>query len=76
MGTGLKYVGHFRDLEVYRKQRVLARRIIELTELSTLYEEIGRMLGSMIQKANTFAGSDHLLGEDEFPYLETPVADN
>ena len=141
MGTGLAYVKHFRDLEVYKKQRLLARRVFGLSksfprdeqfsltdqmrrssrsvgaqiaeawakrlypkhfiskltdadgeqletqhwlieatdcgylnpeqsaELQSLCVEIGRMLGSMIQKANSFTGQDHLLKEAEAEYL-------
>lgn len=34
-------------------------------------EELGRMLGSMSQKANSFAGSPDHLQEDGIPYLPT-----
>ncbi|MCA1962798.1 MAG: four helix bundle protein [Prosthecobacter sp.] len=39
------------------------------TELTQLCESIGRMLGSMIRKADTFTGNDFLLREDTPEYL-------
>jgi four helix bundle protein len=45
----------------------------EAEQLLSLCEEIGRMLGSMIQKAESFAAHDYLLREDP-PYL--PLADD
>jgi four helix bundle protein len=37
--------------------------------LLALCEEIGRMLGAMMRKADSFASSDHMLREDPAPYL-------
>ena len=37
--------------------------------LNLMYESIGRMLGRMMAKADSFTGSDHLLKEGEIPYL-------
>lgn len=33
MGTQLEYVKHFKDLEVYRRQRVLAQEVFSFTKL-------------------------------------------
>jgi four helix bundle protein len=38
-------------------------------QLLGLCEEVGRMLGSMMRKAETFASSDYMLHEDPAPYL-------
>ena len=154
MKSQLEYVTHFKDLEVYRRQRTLAREVFALSKrfpreeqhsltdqvrkssrsigaqiaeswakrlypkhfiskltdadaeqletqhwlieaqdcgylsepdtkkLLGLCEEIGRMLGSMIQKANSFT-HDSTLREEPLPYLtydasqaETPTALN
>ncbi|MAS91902.1 MAG: four helix bundle protein [Verrucomicrobiales bacterium] len=40
-------------------------------DLATLCTEIGRMLGAMIKKADTFAKPDYKLQEEELPYLPT-----
>jgi four helix bundle protein len=141
MKPALNYVAHFKELEVYKRQRELARAVFQisnsfpaaerysltdqlrrasrsigaqiaeawakrlypkhfisklsdadaeqmetqhwLTEandcrylheadfrrLLGLCEEIGRMLGSMIQKADSFSSRDSILREDELPYL-------
>lgn len=42
------------------------------TELTNLCESIGRMLGSMIAKADSFTGPDHLVKEDSIEYLSSP----
>jgi four helix bundle protein len=145
MGTQLSYVKHFKDLEVYRRQRELAKSVFTLTrsfprdeqfsltdqlrrasrsigaqiaeawakrlypkhfvskltdadgeQLETqhwvieagdcgyigqadsarllgLCEEIGRMIGSMIHKAESFSSHDYTLREEPPPYL---VADH
>jgi four helix bundle protein len=139
-----KYVEHFRDLEVYKKQRFLARKVFRLSksfpkeekysltdqirrssrpvgaqiaeawgkrlypkhfiskltdadgeqletqhwlieaydceyisredqeELTKVCEEIGKMLGSMIRKANSFTSSSYTLKEEPPPYLASP----
>jgi four helix bundle protein len=136
MGTQLEYVQHFRDLQVYKRQRELSRLVFGLTKrfpaeerysltdqirrssrsigaqiaeawgkrrypkhfvskltdadgeqletqhwaieavdahyldkasfdsLIDLCGEIGRMLNSMIQKADSFSGHDEMLGEE------------
>lgn len=141
MGTQLKYVKHFKDLEVYKRQRELAKEVFALTQcfpveekysltdqirrssrsigaqiaeawakrlyprhfiskltdadgeqletqhwlieasdcgyldgtrgqrLTGLCEEIGRMLGSMIHKAESFSGQDCVLREEPPAYL-------
>ena len=141
MGTQLEYVRHFKDLEVYRRQRTLAKEVFVLTKrfpreeqfsltdqvrrasrsigaqiaeawakrlypkhfvskltdadgeqletqhwlieagdcgylrepdskrLLGLAEEIGRMLGSMIRKAESFASQDYSLRKGPPPYL-------
>jgi four helix bundle protein len=141
MGTQLEYVKHFKDLEVYRRQRTLAKEVFVLTNrfpreeqfsltdqvrrasrsigaqiaeawakrlypkhfasklpdadgeqmetqhwlieaadcnylteadslrLLGLCQEIGRMLGSMIHKAESFASHDYTLREELPPYL-------
>jgi four helix bundle protein len=141
MGTQLEYVRHFKDLEVYRRQRVLAKEVFVLTKrfpreeqfsltdqlrrasrsigaqiaeawakrlypkhflskltdadgeqletqhwlieardcdyigdadserLLGLCEEIGRMLGSMMRKAESFSSHDYSLREEPPPYL-------
>lgn len=137
----LGYVRHFKDLEVYKRQRLLAREVFALSKrfpreeqysltdqvrrsphsigaqiaeawakrlypkhfvsklsdadgeqmetqhwlleaedcnylaepdskrLLGLCEEIGRMLGSMIRKAESFSSQDYTLHEEEPPYL-------
>lgn len=141
MSTQLKYIQHFKDLEVYKRQRELAKTVFELTRsfpreeqfslsdqlrrssrsigaqiaeawakrlypkhfvsklsdadgeqmetqhwlieaadcaylneadskyLLCLCEEIGRMLGSMMRKAESFASHDYNLREEPPPYL-------
>ena len=141
MSSQLNYVRHFRELEVYKKQRMLAKDVFVLTKefpreeqyamtdqlrrsarsvggqiaeawakrlypkhfiskltdadgeqmetqhwlieagdcaylgqvdtkrLLDLCEEIGRMLGSMMRKAESFASSDYSFREDPAPYL-------
>ena len=141
MGTQLEYVRHFKDLEVYKRQRELSLQVFKLTRtfpaderfsltdqlrraarsigaqiaeswakrlyprhfitkltdadaeqmesqhwlmeaeacgyavpadagrLIGLCEEIGRMLGSMIRKAEKFASSEYTLHEVPPPYL-------
>jgi four helix bundle protein len=141
MAAQLEYVKHFKDLEVYRRQRTLAKEVFVLTKrfpheeqfsltdqvrraarsivaqiadawanrlypkhfvtklrdadgeqmeakhwlieaadcnylteadslrLLGLCEEIGRMLGSMIHKAESFASHDYTLREEPPPYL-------
>lgn len=141
MGTQLEYVKHFKELEVYKKQRMLSREVFTLSKgfpteekysltdqlrrasrsvgaqideawAKRLYpkhfvsklsdadgeqmesqhwvieaqdcgyvrasdcqrllgycEEIGRMLGAMIRKAETFSSSDYLLREEPPSYL-------
>lgn len=141
MGTQLEYVRHFKDLEVYRRQRVLAQEIFSLskqfprdeqfsltdqlrrasrsvgaqiaeawakrlypkhfvskltdadaeqmetqhwlieagdcgyireadsTRLMGHWEEIGRMIGSMIRKAESFASHNYILHDEPLPYL-------
>ena len=141
MTTQLKYVRHFKDLEVYQRQRTLAKEVFVLSKrfpreeqfsltdqvrrasrsigaqiaeawakrfypkhfvskltdadgeqmetqhwlieaadckylteadslrLLGLCEEIGRMLGSMIRKAESFASHDYTLREEPPPYL-------
>ena len=143
MGTHLEYVKHFKDLEVYRRQRTLAKEVFVLTKrfpreeqfsltdqvrrasrsigaqiaeawakrlypkhfvskltdadveqletqhwlieardcdyiddpdsqrLLALCEEIGRMLGSMMRKAESFSSHDYSLREEPPPYLVT-----
>jgi four helix bundle protein len=145
MGMQLEYVKHFRDLEVYRRQRVLAQEIFSLskqfprdeqfsltdqlrrasrsvgaqiaeawakrlypkhfvskltdadaeqmetqhwlieaadcgyireadsTRLMGHCEELGRMIGSMIRKAESFASHNYTLRDESPPYL---VADD
>jgi four helix bundle protein len=139
--SALNYVRHFRELEVYKKQRELAKAVFVVTKgfpreeqyamtdqlrrasrsvgaqiaeawakrfypkhfvskltdadgeqmetqhwlieagdctylsdaearrLLSMCEEIGRMLGSMMRKAESFASSDYVLHEDPAPYL-------
>jgi len=141
MGTQLEYVRHFKDLEVYRRQRTLAQEVFLFTKrfpreeqfsltdqlrrasrsigaqiaeawAKRLYpkhfvskltgadgeqmetqhwlieaidcgyigeadsrrllshcEEIGRMLGSMMRKAESFASHNYTLSEEPPPYL-------
>lgn len=141
MGTQLEYVKHFKELKVYKRQRILSREVFTLSKgfpveerysltdqlrrasrsvgaqiaeawAKRLYpkhfvsklsdadgeqmesqhwlmeaqdcgyvgttdsqrllgycEEIGRMLGSMIRKADSFSSSDYSLREDPPPYL-------
>lgn len=141
MTTQLEYVRHFKDLEVYKRQRMLAMEVFGLSKtfpreeqysltdqlrrssrsigaqiaeawakrlypkhfvskltdadgeqletqhwlmeagdcnyltepdsrrLLALCEEIGRMLGSMIRKAESFASRDYALHEEPPPYL-------
>ena len=143
MGTQLEYVKHFKDLEVYRRQRLLALEIFALSQrfpreeqysltdqlrrssrsigaqiaeawakrlypkhfiskltdadgelmetqhwlieacdckyltehdskrLLGICEEIGRMLGSMIRKAESFTSNSYTLQEEPLPYLTT-----
>jgi four helix bundle protein len=147
MGTQLEYATHFKDLEVYRRQRVLAQEVFSLSKLfphdeqysltnqlrrasrsigaqiaeawaKRLYpkhfvskltdadgermetqhwlieagncgyidepdsrrllghcEEIGRMLGSMMRKAESFSSHNYTLYEDPPPYLITELTD-
>lgn len=142
--SALNYVKSFRELEVYKKQRLLAREVFTLSkgfpreeqyaltdqvrrasrsigaqiaeawakrfypkhfiskltdgdgeqmetqhwlieatdcgyidaansrQLLGLCEEIGRMLGSMMRKADSFASSDYMLREDPAPYFLHP----
>jgi four helix bundle protein len=141
MGMQLEYVKHFKDLEVYKRQRELSREVFRLSKsfpieekfsltdqlrrasrsigaqiaeawakrlypkhfisklsdadgeqmetqhwlieaedcgyveqaesrrLLGLSEEIGRMLGSMIRKAESFSSHDYTLHEEPRPYL-------
>ena len=141
MPTQLEYIRHFKDLEVYQRQRTLAKEVFALSKrfpreeqysltdqlrrssrsigaqiaeawakrlypkhfsskltdadgermetqhwlieaadckylteadcqrLLGLCEEIGRMLGSMIRKAESFASHDYTLREEPPPYL-------
>jgi four helix bundle protein len=141
MKPALNYVAHFRELEVYKRQRELARAVFQISnsfpvaerysltdqlrrasrsigaqiaeawakrlypkrfisklsdadaeQMETQHwlteandcrylpeaefrhlvghcEEIGRMLGSMIQKADSFSSRDSILREDDLPYL-------
>lgn len=143
MTTRLEYVRHYKDLEVYRRQRLPAKEVFALSKrfpreeqysltdqlrrssrsigaqiaeawakrlypkhfiskltdadgeqmetqhwlmeaadcsylaeqdskrLLALCEEIGRMLGSMIRKAESFSSHDYSLHEDPVPYLAT-----
>jgi four helix bundle protein len=143
MGTQLEYVKHFKDLEVYRRQRLLAADVFALSKrfpreeqysltdqlrrssrsigaqiaeawakrlypkhfiskltdadgelmetqhwlieagdckyliehdskrLLGICEEIGRMLGSMIRKAESFSSQSYTLHEEPRPYLTT-----
>jgi hypothetical protein len=41
----------------------------EFSDLIAKCEEIGRMLGSMMRKAESFASSDYKLKDDAPPYL-------
>jgi four helix bundle protein len=41
----------------------------DMCRLLSLCEEIGRMLGSMVRKAETFAADDYTLREESPPYL-------
>ncbi len=148
MSTQLQYVRHFKELEVYRRQRELAKSVFALTrsfpreeqfsltdqlrrssrsigaqiaeawakrlypkhfiskltdadgeQLETqhwimeaadcaylggteserllgLCEEIGRMLGSMMRKAKSFASQDYALHEEPPPYVANPASDS
>ena len=148
MGTQLEYVKHFKDLEVYRRQRTLAKEVFVLTKrfpreeqfsltdqvrrasrsigaqiaeawakrlypkhflskltdadgeqletqhwlieardcdyiddpdsqrLLALCEEIGRMLGSMMRKAESFSSQDYSLREEPPPYLASDAIDS
>jgi four helix bundle protein len=141
MGTQLEYVKHFKELEVYKRQRELSREVFSLSKnfpadekfsltdqlrrasrsigaqiaeawakrlypkhfvskltdadgeqmetqhwlmeavdckymdhadaqrLLGLCEEIGRMLGSMVRKAESFSSHDYTLREEPPPYL-------
>ena len=145
MTAGFKYVRHYKDLEVYQRQRMLAREVFALSKqfprdeqysltdqlrrasrsigaqiaeawakrpypkhfvskltdadgeqletqhwlieagdcgylaesdskrLLGLCEEIGRMLGAMIRKAESFASRDYILHEEPLPYLARPT---
>ena len=148
MTTRLEYVRHFKDLEVYRRQRTLAKEVFALTRqfpreeqysltdqlrrssrsigaqiaeawakrlylkhfiskltdadgeqmetqhwlieagdcdyvgeqdskrLLGLCEEIGRMLGSMMRKAESFSSHDYTLREEPPPYLVNDPSDH
>ena len=148
MGTQLEYVKHFKDLQVYKRQRNLAKEIFALSKefpkeelysltdqlrrasrsigaqiaeawakrlyprhfiskltdadgeqmeaqhglieagdcgyldeanskrLLALCEEIGRMLGSMMRKAETFLSRDYTLHEEPPPYLAIDTLDS
>ena len=148
MNTQLEYVKHFKDLEVYRRQRELSRSVFHLSKkfpaeerysltdqmrraarsvgaqiaeawAKRLYprhfisklsdadgeqmetqhwvfeaidsgyltddaaqsllakcEEIGRMLGSMMRKADSFASTSYTLHEDPPPYLINPPTED
>ena len=149
MGTQLEYVRHFRELEVYKRQRELAKEVFALTKkfpreeqfsltdqmrrasrsvgaqiaeawakrlypkhfvskltdadgeqmetqhwlieagdcgyldektssrLFGLCDEIGRMLGSMMRKAESFASRDYTLHEEPPSYLaNNPTTDH
>src|SRR5829696_1743302 len=141
MGMQLEYVRHFKDLEVYRRQRELAKQVFALTKtfprdeqfsltnqlrrssrsvgaqiaeawakrlypkhfvskltdadgeqmetqhrvieagdcgyireadstrLLNLCEEIGRMIGSMVRKAESFSSKDYTMRDEPLPYL-------
>ena len=141
MGTQLEYVRHFKELEVYKRQRELAKHVFTMTKgfpreeqfsltdqvrrasrsigaqiaeawakrlypkhfvskltdadgeqmetkhwlmeasdcgyiakadsarLLGLCEEIGRMIGSMIRKAESFSSDDYIMREEPPPYL-------
>jgi four helix bundle protein len=141
MGTRLEYVRHFKELEVYQRQRMLAKEVFVLSKgfpreeqysltdqlrrssrsigaqiaeawakrlypkhfiskltdadgeqmetqhwimqaedcnymsehdtkrLLGICEEVGRMLGSMIRKAESFSSHDYILHEQPPPYL-------
>lgn len=60
------YVKHFRDLEVYKKQRDVSEK--DFQDLTQKCEEIGRMLGAMIRKADSFASSDFRIKEEPAEY--------
>ena len=147
MGTQLEYVRHFKELEVYKRQRELPREVFRLSKrfpteekfsltdqlrrasrsigaqiaeawakrlyprhfiskltdadgeqmetqhwlieasdcgyidaanskrLLALCEEIGRMLGSMMRKAETFSSRDYTLHEEPPPYLVNDARD-
>ena len=47
----------------------------ESRRLLGLCQEIGRMLGSMIQKANSFSSTDYRIHEDSPPYLVEETSD-
>ena len=148
MGMHLEYVKHFKDLEVYKRQRNLAKEVFALSKqfpkeelysltdqlrrasrsigaqiaeawakrlypkhfiskltdadgeqmetqhwlieagdcgyldeakskrLLALCEEIGRMLGSMMRKAETFSSRDYTLHEEPPPYLANGALDS
>lgn len=148
MNTQLEYVRHFKELEVYKRQRTLAKEVFALSKrfpreeqysltdqlrrssrsigaqiaeawakrlypkhfiskltdadgeqmetqhwlieagdyhylgeqdsnrLLGLCEEIGRMLGSMMRKAEAFASHDYTLREEPLPYLLNDYSDH
>src|SRR5881296_623728 len=148
MGTQLEYVRHFKELEVYKRQRELSREVFRLSKrfpteekfsltdqlrrasrsigaqiaeawakrlypkhfisklsdadgeqmetqhwlieaedcgyvdqaeskrLLALCEEIGRMLGSMMRKAESFSSPDYTLHEEPPPYVVNDAFDS
>ena len=148
MTTQLEYVRHFKELEVYKRQRELSREVFRLSKrfpteekfsltdqlrrasrsigaqiaeawakrlypkhfisklpdadgeqmetqhwlieagdcgyfdeanskrLLALCEEIGRMLGSMMRKAESFSSRDYTLHEEPLPYLVNDALDS
>ncbi len=82
----LKHARSFRDLVVYQRVRHVAKDVFELTkgfpkeERYSLTDQVrrssrsvvGRMLGSMMQKSNSFCGQDSpMVREDPAEYFVT-----
>lgn len=63
------HVTHFKEWQVYRPQRALAKEVFRPSKRSLdLCEEIGRMPGSMKRKAGAFAAHDDTVREEPPPY--------
>ena len=65
----------FRDLIVYQKARNVAKRVFEASKsfpkLNKELQEIGRILQTMIARAEEFKGDDHSRVREESPTYGT-----